>query len=90
MLALRQHAKRKIFDYALVNTARVSAALAAKYLEQGCKQVECDAAEFDKLGVKCVPGDFLEEADVARHNTHEIARKIIQLARLPRAAGAAN
>jgi uncharacterized cofD-like protein len=90
ILALRQHAKRKIFDYALVNTTPVSGALAAKYLEQGCKQVICDAAEFEKIGVKCIQGDYLEEAEVARHNTHEIARKIIQLARLPRTSAATN
>lgn len=89
VLALRQHAKRKIFDYALVNTTPVSADVAAKYLEQGCKQVQCDAPELERLGVKCVAGDFLEEADVARHNTKAIARTILELAHLPRSAAAA-
>lgn len=89
VLALRKHAGGKIFDYALVNNAAVSAAMAAKYREQDCEQVACDADELTRLGVHCEQGDFLEESDLARHNTQAIARAILSLARAPRAAAAA-
>jgi uncharacterized cofD-like protein len=87
LMALREHAAGKIFDYALVNTAPVSPTLAAKYRLQGCEQVSCDRNVIEELGVKCVEGDFLEEVDVVRHNTNAIARKILQIGSAPRARG---
>lgn len=84
VLALRQHAKRKIFDYALVNDVAVSPELLAKYKEQGCDQVKCDCDALEALGVRCITGNFLEEAEVARHNTEVVARKILEVARMPR------
>jgi uncharacterized cofD-like protein len=84
LLALRQHAKQKVFDYALVNDVPVSPELLAKYKEQGCDQVNCDCDSIEALGVRCIMGNFLEEAEVARHNTGVVARKILELARMPR------
>jgi uncharacterized cofD-like protein len=86
--ALRQHARRKIFDYALVNNVPVSQELLSKYKEQGCDQVECDCKGLEALGVRCIEGDFLEEADVARHNTDIVAGKILEVARMPRTRSA--
>jgi uncharacterized cofD-like protein len=87
--ALRQHARRKIFDYALVNNVPVSPELLLKYEEQGCDQVECDCEAIEALGVRCIEGDFLEEAEVARHNTDAVASKILEVARMPRTRSAA-
>jgi uncharacterized cofD-like protein len=81
--ALRGHAGGRVFDYALVNTAPVSTSLAARYRQQKCEQVQCDRDAIERLGVKCVEGDFLEEAEVVRHNTNAIARKILQIGRNP-------
>jgi 2-phospho-L-lactate transferase/gluconeogenesis factor (CofD/UPF0052 family) len=88
LMALREHAGGRVFDYALVNTAPVSASVAARYRQLGCEQVPCDKAAIEKLGVKCVEGDFLEEADVVRHNTNAVARKILQIGRMPLAQAA--
>jgi uncharacterized cofD-like protein len=88
LMALREHAGGRVFDYALVNTAPVSGSLAARYRQQGCEQVACDREAIESLGVKCVEGDFLEEAEVVRHNTNAIARKILQIGRTPTARGA--
>jgi uncharacterized cofD-like protein len=90
LVALRKHAGgQRIFDYALVNTAPVSPSLLAKYREQGCEQVQCDSDAIAALNVTCVEGDFLEEADVVRHNTNALARRILQLARETRGRAAA-
>ncbi len=77
--ALDDHAGGKIFDYALVNRAPLSGQLKAKYALEGAAQIVSDLERIEKLGVRPVFGDYLEEADVARHATAEIARDLIQL-----------
>jgi uncharacterized cofD-like protein len=90
LTALRKHAGgQRIFDHAMVNTAPVSPSLLVKYREQGCEQVQCDSQAIAALGVTCVEGDFLEEAEVVRHNTNALARRILQLARETRGRVAA-
>jgi uncharacterized cofD-like protein len=77
--AIREHAGQKIFDYALVNNAPISRELAAKYAEQGTGPVQCDTAAIEALGIKCIEDDFVEEGDVARHNTRRVAERLLEL-----------
>ena len=86
--AIRHHARLKVFDYALVNTAEISPSLLEKYRGQNSAPVACDREAIEAMGVHCVEGDFLEEVDVVRHNTNALARKIVQLARIPIVRGA--
>jgi len=87
--AIRKHARLKVFDYALVNTAEISASLLSRYREQNSAPVVCDRERIESMGVRCIEGDFLEEVDVVRHNTNALARRIVQLGRLPLARSAA-
>jgi uncharacterized cofD-like protein len=77
--AIVEHAGYKIFDYALVNTRSVSPALREKYAQEGASQIVYDPDQIEALGVKPVPGDFLEEAGVARHATDQVAKALFQL-----------
>lgn len=89
LLAIRKHAGRKIFDYALVNDAIVSPATLSKYEQQGSGQVVCDQDTIERIGVRCITGDFLEEADgIARHNTAAIAKALMHVAYAHRAKAA--
>jgi uncharacterized cofD-like protein len=78
--ALFAHARRSIFDFALVNSAPVSAHMMAKYAEEHASQVECDGAAIEALGVKCLTGNFVEEDDFARHATDRLTRELLRLA----------
>jgi uncharacterized cofD-like protein len=77
--ALNRHARKKLFDYALINRAPVSEQLKAKYAEEGACQIVSDLDAVESLGVIPVLGDYLEEAGVARHNTARIAGDLVQL-----------
>ena len=71
----------RIFDYALVNRTPVSEALKAKYALEGAAQIVNDLDEIEKLGVRPIEGDYLDEtADVARHATDRVARDLLALA----------
>src|SRR5882724_5358233 len=79
--ALYAHAAgHKIFDYALVNCAPVSAQMKERYAEEQAEQVECDTAAIDQLGVQCIPGNFIEESHFARHATDRLCRELLRLA----------
>ena len=78
--ALDAHAQARIFDYALINTKPASEAMRAKYALEGSAPVVVDIEAIEKLGVKPVLGDYLEEGEVARHATGRIARDLLNLA----------
>jgi uncharacterized cofD-like protein len=70
----------KIFDFALLNRTPVSGALKGKYALEGAAQIVNDLAEIERLGVRPVEGDYLDEtAEVARHFTDRIARDLLAL-----------
>lgn len=84
--ALVGHARQQIFDYALVNYAPVSRRMKERYAEERAEQVECDAAAVEKMGVRCVASNFVEENAFARHATDRLCRELLRLAasaRLP-------
>ncbi len=79
--AIYEHARHRIFDYALVNRTPVSDELKAKYALEGASQIVCDTAAIEALGVRPVCGDYLDvEAGVARHATESVARDVLALA----------
>ncbi len=83
--ALYKHARHQFFDYAMVNRTPASPALAMKYAEQQQSQIETDVDAIEALGVKPILGEYLleemnaREGLVARHNTHQVARDLLQL-----------
>jgi uncharacterized cofD-like protein len=77
--ALYEHAGRPIFDYALINERQVSREMAEKYALEGACQIVADTAEVEAVGVTPILGDFLVEADVARHATDRVAAELMHL-----------
>jgi 2-phospho-L-lactate transferase/gluconeogenesis factor (CofD/UPF0052 family) len=78
--ALNRHAHQQIFDYALINRTPVSDQLKAKYALEGACQIVNDLDDIEALGVIPVLGEYLDEGDVARHNTARVASDLVQLA----------
>ena len=77
----RHTAGHRIFDYALVNRTPASEALKKKYALEGAAQIVNDLDEIEKLGVRPLEGDYLDETtEVARHATDRVARDLLALA----------
>ncbi|HMF92222.1 MAG TPA: gluconeogenesis factor YvcK family protein [Candidatus Angelobacter sp.] len=83
--AIYDHANRKVFDYALVNSGRVSLAMTERYAEERAEPVECDTAAIEELGVKCIARNFVEENHFARHATDRLCRELLALGQIHRA-----
>ena len=80
--AIYKHsAGHRIFDYALLNRTPVSEVLKAKYALEGAAQIVNDLDAIERLGVRPVEGDYLDEtSEVARHATDRVARDLLALA----------
>jgi uncharacterized cofD-like protein len=78
--ALFQHAGRKVFDYALVNTRPVSEETRRKYATENAAQIPVDLQAIRALGVQPITGDFLDESGYARHATDRVARELVHFA----------
>jgi uncharacterized cofD-like protein len=74
-----EHAHRPIFDYALVNIAPVSRILLDRYAGEGASPIVADIEEIEKLGVRCIAGDFAAEGDVVRHAADRVADAALRL-----------
>ncbi len=74
-----EHAHRPIFDYALVNTAPVSRVLLDRYAGEGASPIVADVEAIEKLGVRCIAGDFAAEGDVVRHAADRVADAVLRL-----------
>jgi uncharacterized cofD-like protein len=77
--ALNRHAGQQIFDFALINRTPVSDELKTKYALEGACQIVADLDAIEALGVIPVLGDYLDEGNVARHNTAKVASDLVQL-----------
>ena len=77
--ALYDHASCRLFDYALINRQPVSEELKAKYSLEGASQIVVDLEAIEALGVCPVLGDYLFEDGVARHNTDQLAKDLLDL-----------
>ena len=53
--------------------------LKAKYASEGACQIVNDLDAIEAAGVIPVLGDYLEEGLVARHNTAQVARDLLEL-----------
>jgi uncharacterized cofD-like protein len=76
---LYDHAGCRLFDYALINQRQASAELKAKYALEGASQIVVDLEAIEALGVCPVLGDYLFEDGVARHDTHQLAKDLLDL-----------
>jgi hypothetical protein len=70
----------KLFDYALINTAPISPTLLAQYARGGQSPIEPDLDRIRALGVEPIPGNFVHEGSVLRHDPDRVTEALLKLA----------
>jgi uncharacterized cofD-like protein len=78
--ALHNHVGGRLFDYVIVNTQELSAALRRRYAIQHAEPVRNDFREIRALGVEPVTARLLLEDHVARHDSKRLAELLLELA----------
>lgn len=76
--ALLDSTKHKIIDFALVNVEPPQRLL-RQYESDGAYQVKPDVDAIRRLGVIAVPGKFVEEAQLVRHDSKRLAQAALKL-----------
>ena len=74
------HTRTPIFDYAVVNTGEFSAETLMRYAVEDASPIVPDIERIEKLGVRCIAGDFASEENVVRHLASRVADTVLELA----------
>ncbi|MFC1703165.1 uridine diphosphate-N-acetylglucosamine-binding protein YvcK [Candidatus Omnitrophota bacterium] len=74
------HSHLTIMDYCVVNTARASDELLARYKEEDAFPVVADTDKIRKLGYKVIEERVINLADFVRHDSARLAKTIVDLA----------
>ena len=70
-----------IFDYALINTTPISPTLLQQYALEGQAPIEPDLDRIRALGVEPIPGNFVHEGKLLRHDHDRVTDALLKLAR---------
>ena len=68
-----------MFDYALVNTAPISPSLLERYAREGQSPIEPDLERIRALGVEPIPGSFVHEGDLLRHDPDRVTSALLEI-----------
>ena len=74
-----EHTKAPIFDYAIVNTTPFSPETLARYAAESASPIVADVERIEKLGVRCIAGDFASEGSVVRHAANRVTGALLAL-----------
>ncbi len=75
---LSEHAgPERMFDYALINTAPISARRVEQYEREGQRPIVADLERVQSIGVQPVTGNFVHEGDVLRHDYDQVTEKLL-------------
>ena len=77
--ALLDHVGPGIIDYVIVNSKEISLAAQEMYADQDAKVVKIDESEIDKLGVKLVKANIINETNLVRHDPVKLSRTIMKM-----------
>lgn len=74
-----EHTRAPIFDYAIVNTTPFSPETLARYAAENASPIVADVERVEKLGVRCIAGDFASEDNVVRHAANRVTGALLAL-----------
>jgi uncharacterized cofD-like protein len=73
------HTRAPIFDYAILNTAPFSPETLARYAAEHASPIEVDVERIERMGVRCITGDFASEENVVRHAANRVTGALLAL-----------
>ncbi len=73
----RHAGTERLFDFALINTAPISAPRLEQYEREGQRPIVADLDRVKELGVGPVTGNFVHEGDVLRHDYDQVTEKLL-------------
>jgi len=82
--AIHKHARRRLVDCVVLNTAPIPTALLERYAAQKVMPVECDRERLEKAGFLVVEAPLVARSEKVRHDPEAAAEVAVELARRSR------
>ncbi|MTI80508.1 MAG: YvcK family protein [Firmicutes bacterium] len=76
--AIERHGGR-LLDYIMVNSEEIPERLIERYRSEGAAPVQANIKKLERMGVKAIAEDLVQETNVVRHHPQKLARAIIKL-----------
>ena len=76
--AIRDHTGGRVFDWVVINHAKISPKLLRRYHADGADPVVADLPGLQRLGLRCVFDDLVEEDGVVRHDAARLTRLLLE------------
>src|SRR6202051_4457553 len=73
-----EHTRRKIIDWVVASNQTVSLEVARRYRRRGAEPVRVDIQDLQRLGVRCLLDNLLEEHGVVRHDAARLSQLLIE------------
>jgi uncharacterized cofD-like protein len=73
-----RHTRQKLFDWVVASNQRISPEVARRYGVRGAEPVRVDVAGLQRIGLRCLLDNLLEEHGVVRHDAARLARLLIE------------
>jgi uncharacterized cofD-like protein len=75
--AIYDHTRPGLFDFAVINRTPISQRLLRRYRRQGAEPVDPALEELDRLGLRHITGNLLQQDGVVRHNQSRLTRLLL-------------
>lgn len=72
------HTRRKLIDWVVASNQQISPEVARRYSRRGAEPVRVDIPNLQRLGVRCLLDNLLEEYGVVRHDAARLSRLLIE------------
>jgi uncharacterized cofD-like protein len=76
--AIHEHTRGRILDWVVINHQAISPRLLRRYRADGAEPVTPDVPELQRMGLRCVFDDLVEEDGVVRHDAERLARLLLE------------
>jgi len=72
------HGGQGLIDCVILNNGQFAPEVAARYRKQGAYPVTADVAALERMGLRCVQDNLLEQHGKVRHNGRRLARLLLR------------
>jgi uncharacterized cofD-like protein len=72
------HTRRKFIDWVVASNQLISPDVARRYSRRGAEPVRVDLQDVQRLGVRCLLDNLLEEHGVVRHDSARLSQLLIE------------
>ncbi len=72
------HTGPGLFDWVVINNGRISPRIVQRYRKQGAEPVRADVAALQRMGLRVVLDDLVEEDGYLRHNSSRLTQLLLE------------